>query len=516
MLSALVFLAAAGSPATAAPPAPRRSPAAVARAHVQAHEPEILREFAALLSLPNVASDTPNILKNAEHIRGLLEARGVTARLLDGASGPPAVYGERRTPGAKRTLVIYAHYDGQPVVESQWTSPPFSPVLLGAARPGGKPIDLAALAGPAPAEAYIYARSAGDDKAPIQALMSALDALSAARIPLSLNLKVFLEGEEEAGSAHLRAVLEREKERLAADAWLFCDGPVHQTRRPQIVFGVRGVTDVEVTLYGPSRPLHSGHYGNWAPNPAVELAQLVARLRDDQGRILVSGFYDDVRSPSAAEQRAVAEAPDVDGLLKRELLLGRTEGIDKGVSPRLEEALLRPALNVRGLQSGNVGERAQNAIPSDARLSIDFRLVPDQTPAKVRERFEAHLTGLGYTVVHETPSPDQRLTHPRLVKLAWGAGYPAYRASLDDPFAHALHAAIARAMGGPPVLLPTGGGSLPLYVFAEVLKVPIVTLPIANHDDNQHAVDENLRIQNLRDGIAIYAEVLAGLGAEWR
>ena len=171
---------------------------------------------------------------------------------------------------------------------------------------------------------------------------------------------------------------------------------------------------------------------------------------------------------------------------------------------------------MRGLQSGNVGERAQNAIPSEARLSIDFRLVPDQTPARVRERFEAYLATLGYTVVHETPGPEARLAHPRLVKLAWGAGYAAYRASLEDPFAHALQAAIGRATGGPPVLLPTGGGSLPLYVFAEVLKVPIVTLPIANHDDNQHAVDENLRVQNLRDGIAIYAEVLAGLGGEWR
>ena len=534
-----MVLATAGAVAAGAgPPAP--SPAAIARAHVRAHEAEILREFAALLSLPNVASDTPNIRGNAEHIRGMLEKRGLTVEMLDGAGGPPAILGytsesggagrardgsrlsdmsgEKRAAGAKRTLVIYAHYDGQPVVDAQWTSPPFTPVLLDRARPdGGQPIDLATLAGPAPAEARIYARSAGDDKAPIQALLAALDALAAAHVPLSVNLKVFLEGEEEAGSAHLRAVLEREKARLGADAWLFCDGPVHQTRRPQIVFGVRGVTDVEVTLFGPARPLHSGHYGNWAPNPAVELAHLVTRLRDDEGRILVSGFYDDVRSPTEAEKRALAEAPGVDDLLKQELLLGRTEGHGEGsAAPRLEETLLRPALNVRGLQSGNVGERAQNAIPSEARLSIDFRLVPDQTPAKVRERFEAYLASLGYTVVHETPSPEARLTHPRLVKLAWGAGYPAYRAPLDDPFGRALRSSLERAMGAPVVVLPTLGGSLPLYVFAEVLRVPIVVLPIANHDDNQHAVDENLRVQNLRDGVAMYAEVLAGIGAAWK
>jgi acetylornithine deacetylase/succinyl-diaminopimelate desuccinylase-like protein len=506
--------------ALSAAPAPSASPrpaaaagAEAARAFVREHEADILREFAELLSLPNVASDTANIRRNAEHIQRMLTRRGLRAEVLDGAGGPPVVYGEKRTPGAKRTLMIYAHYDGQPVVEAQWSSPPFSPVLLDRPRgEGGRPLDLAALRGPAPAEAYLYARSAGDDKAPIQALSSALDALEQARIPLALNLKVFLEGEEEAGSPHLRAVLEREKARLTADAWLFCDGPVHQTRRPQLAFGARGVVDLEVTLYGPARALHSGHYGNWAPNPAVELAHLVTHLRDEEGRILIPGFYDDVRPPTDAETRALGGAPSVDALLKEELALARTEGA-ASPTPRLEERVLLPALNVRGLQAGSVGEKAQNAVPAEARLSIDFRLVPDQSPARVRERLEQHLVGLGYTVVSEPPSLEQRRRSPRLLRLAWGVGYPAYRAPLDDPFARALRDVLAVAAGSPLVVLPTLGGSLPLDTFAEVLRVPIVVLPIANHDDNQHAADENLRVQNLRDGIALYAAVLAGL--EW-
>ena len=509
-LAALLSLASGSAPAAQKPVSPAES----ARAFVRQHEPAVLREFAELLSLPNVASDTANIRRNAEHIRLMLERRGLTVAILDGAGGPPAVFAEKRAagPGPRRTLMIYAHYDGQPVVESQWSSPPFSPLLLDRAREaGGQPVDLAGLAGPAPAEARIYARSAGDDKAPIQALVTALDALEAARIPLSVHLKLFLEGEEEAGSAHLRAVLERERERLRADAWLFCDGPVHQTRRLQLVFGVRGVTDVEVTLYGPSRPLHSGHYGNWAPNPAVELATLLGKLRDDEGKILIEGFYDDVRPPTEAEKQALARAPDTGALLRQELQLGRTEGGEG----RLEERILLPALNVRGLQSGSVGEKAQNAVPSEARLSIDFRLVPNQTPAKVRERLESHLRSLGYAVVHETPSAELRRKTPRLVKLEWGAGYPAYRAELDDPFGRAVRRSLERA-AGEVVVLPTLGGSLPLYVFAETLRVPIVTLPIANHDNNQHAPDENLRVQNLRDGIALYAELLAGLGQDWK
>jgi acetylornithine deacetylase/succinyl-diaminopimelate desuccinylase-like protein len=502
------------SPASAAPAASGNA-AASARAFVAENEPAILREFAELLSLPNVASDTPNIRRNAEHIQKMLERRGLAVALLDGAGGPPAVYGERRTPGAKRTLMIYAHYDGQPVVESQWSSPPFSPVLLDRPRQeGGQPVDLTSLQGPAPAGAYLYARSAGDDKAPIQALVTALDALERARLPLSVNLKVFLEGEEEAGSSHLRAVLEREKTRLAADAWLFCDGPVHQTRRPQLVFGARGVMDVEVTLYGPARALHSGHYGNWAPNPAVELAHLVTRLRDDEGRILIPGFYDDVRAPTEAETRALEKAPAVDALLKEELALGRTEGAS-GPRSRVEERVLLPALNVRGLQSGAVGEKAQNAVPAEARLSIDFRLVPDQAPARVRERLESHLASLGYTVVHDTPSLDLRRKTKRLVRLSWGMGYPAYRTSLDEPLARALLPVLQGAAEQPLVVLPTLGGSLPLHIFADVLRVPIVILPIANHDDNQHAADENLRVQNLRDGIALFAAVLAEWGHEW-
>ncbi len=504
-----LLLSTSGASALGAEP---KSAAEAARAFVRQHEPEILREFAGLLALPNVASDAPSMIRNAEHIRGMLERRGITVTFLDGAGGPPAIYAERSAQGARRTLVIYAHYDGQPVVESKWSSPPFSPVLLDRAREdGGQPIDLASQKAPAPTEARIYARSAGDDKAPIQALVTALDALAAARLPLSVNLKVFLEGEEEAGSNHLRAVLEREKARLRADAWLFCDGPVHQTRRPLLSFGVRGVTDVELTLYGPARPMHSGHYGNWAPNPAVEMAHLLSKLRTDEGAILIPGFSDDVRPPTEAEKRALADAPDTGDLLRGELLLGRTEG----GAARLEALLLLPALNVRGFQSGDVGDKAQNAVPAEARLSIDFRLVPDQTPARVRERLEAHLRGLGYTIVHEPPTPEMRRATPRLIQVAWGPGYPAYRALLDEPFARAVRRSLERAVG-PMVVLPTSGGSLPLYIFAETLGVPIVTLPIANHDDNQHAPDENLRVQNLRDGVAMYAEVLAGLGADWK
>ena len=478
------------------------------RAWRTAHEAPVVRELAEFLAIPNLASDAAGIRRNAEHARALLERRGVRTRLLESPGSPPAVYGELTVPGARRTVMVYAHYDGQPVDAAAWTTPPWTPTLRDGALPDGKPVDLASTGAIGP-EWRLYARSASDDKAPIVAAAAALDALRAAKRAPSVNLKFFLEGEEEAGSPHLREMLTAHRALLAADLWLLCDGPVHQTRRPLVFFGVRGVTGVEITLFGPARALHSGHYGNWAPNPAVELAQLIASLRDDDGRILIAGFGDDVRPLSDAERAALRSVPPVEDGLRASLALGRTEG-----DVPLAEAILRPALNVRGLASGRVGEAAANAIPTEARASIDFRLVPDQTPAGVRTRLEAHLRGLGYHVVHEAPDAATRRAHARLVRLDWGAGYPAARTALDHPGAQALVRVLEQG-GAPVVRLPTLGGSVPMHLFADVLAAPIIGLPIVNHDNDQHAADENVRLQNLWDGIEAFAVVFARMGESW-
>jgi acetylornithine deacetylase/succinyl-diaminopimelate desuccinylase-like protein len=493
--------------ATASDPSQVRSQV---RAWREAHEAQVLRELTELLALPNLASDAEGIRRNAEAITALLKRRGMETRLLEEAGAPPAVYAERRTPGARHTLAIYAHYDGQPADASRWASDPWRPVLRDAPlEGGGKEVGIA---GRVPGEWRLYARSASDDKAPIVALAAALDALDSARAPLSVNLKLLFEGEEEAGSPHLRALFERHTELLRADLWLLCDGPVHQSRRPQLYFGARGVAGLEITVYGPARALHSGHYGNWAPNPAALLAGLLASLRDADGRILVAGFSDDVRPPTAAEQSAAAAVPDADAALREELLLAATEA----GGARLAERILLPALNVRGLESGRVGNDAANAIPTQARASIDFRLVPDQTPERVRARVEAHVRARGYHVVATPPDAETRRAHPRIALLEWDHGYPAARTPLDSPVAQALVRSVEAALGAPVVKAPTLGGSVPMYLFSEVLKSPVIGLPVANHDNNQHAANENLRIQNLWDAIEIYAGVLSGLGPELR
>jgi acetylornithine deacetylase/succinyl-diaminopimelate desuccinylase-like protein len=486
---------------------------AAARRYREAHEAEIAREFAALLAIPNVASDSVNIRRNTAAVIELLKRRGVTARALEGEGGPPAVYGELRTPGATRTVVFYAHYDGQPVDPSQWTGAPFTPVLRdGSLAAGAKVIPVPASGERLSGESRIYARSASDDKGAIIAMLGALDALKAGGIAPSVNLKFFFEGEEEAGSSHLKRMLETHADLLRADAWVFCDGPVHQSGRQQVVFGARGVMGLELTTYGPLRALHSGHYGNWAPNPAALMATLIASMRDDDGRITIAGYYDDVRPISAAERSALGTLPMIDTTLRRTLQLGATESNN---AP-LAERIMLPALNVRGIKVGGVRELAANAIPTEASASIDLRMVPNQKPERVRELVEAHLRSRGYHIVRETPDSATRMTHAKIVRVEWEGGYAATRASMDIPFSRALLAAASSGAATPPFAVPMLGGSLPTSTFEQVLGVPLVVLPIANYDNNQHAANENIRMQNLWDGIELFAAVMARVGHEWK
>ncbi len=510
MISSLLFAASLFAAAAASPPGDAAALRAEVRAWRAAHEVEIVRELAQLLAIPNLASDRVNIERNAAAIAQALARRGVATELLRVPDAPPVVFGQLPAPGARRTVIFYAHYDGQPVRPADWAGQPWKPVLRGG-PPEAAEIPWEGIRAPLDPEWRLYARSASDDKSPIVGLLAALDALEASGRRPSVNLKFFFEGEEEAGSPHLEALLAGNAERLRADAWLLLDGPVHQTRRMALYFGARGVVDLELTVYGPSRPLHSGHYGNWAVNPIAALVSLLSSMRDDDGRITIEGISELVRPPTEAEKQAVAQAPAVEEAMRRELLLGRTEG--GGAS--LAAGVLVPAFNLRGISGGRVGEAAANAIPTEATASIDIRLVPDLTPAKVRQRVEEHVARRGYAVVHEQPSPEALLGNPRIARLVWGPGYPAARTPMDLPVSRAVIRTVEDGIGSRVVILPTLGGSVPMYLFSDNLETPVVGVPIVNHDNNQHAANENLRLQNLWDGIEVYAALMARLGAVW-
>lgn len=468
----------------------------------------ILRSFAELLRVPNVASDRVNIRRNAEWISELFAQRGVEMELWNQEGAPPIVYGRLDSnagdPAQAPTYGIYVHYDGQPVASDEWTNPPWEPVLYTREyHAGGVRRDWPSSGETIDPEWRIYARAAGDDKAPLPALLTALDALSKAGIARTANIVFFFEGEEEVGSPHLEAYLDAHHERLDVDAWFICDGPVHQSRRPQLVFGVRGITSFELTVYGATRGLHSGHYGNWAPNPGEMLARLLSSMKDASGKVLVEGFYDTVTPLGAAERQALAEIPEVDQALMREFGLARTEADGK-----LSARLLLPSLNIRGLTSGRTGAEARNVIPGTAVASMDVRLVRGNEPAHMLDLIEAHIAAQGYHIVRDEPDLDTRLAHPRIARIRRGGGYVAARASMDHPVVGPLVKAATMAAGTAPVMVPSLGGSLPLYLFTKYDNVPVIVVPIANHDNNQHAPDENLRIANLWYGIDLFTALL--------
>jgi acetylornithine deacetylase/succinyl-diaminopimelate desuccinylase-like protein len=464
------------------------------------HGREILSQLDELVRLKSVAADPAGMAATAGRLESLLKARGFATAQWSAKGSPPLVFGTRTVPGARRTVVFYAHYDGQPVTASQWHSDAFVPVL----RDGGRDRDWKTA--PLRPEARFYGRAAADDKNSIIAFLAGFDALTASGQAPSVNLKVVWEGEEERSSPHLAEMLKLHAADLRADLWLIGDAPLHQSRTPTLYFGTRGMLALDATVYGPARPVHDGHYGNWVPNPIVMAAELIAALRDSEGRIRIPGFADDATPLTAAERAAIARLPPVEAALKQELALGRSEG-----NEGLTASTMRPALNVRGFSAGQVGASAVAAIPADALLSLDFRLVPGQTPERVRQKLEAFLGARGWTVVHAAPDAALRRTHRRLIRLDWHDGYPGYRSDMTSPAAKAVIAAANAAAGKPVVLLPMMGASVPLTLFDAAFHVPVIGLPITNHDNNQHAADENIRLGNLWDGVRLYAAMMSGL-----
>ncbi|HYJ38621.1 MAG TPA: M20/M25/M40 family metallo-hydrolase [Chitinophagaceae bacterium] len=480
------------------------------RKYVTQREHVIIDEFMSFLSIPNVASDSVNIRRNAALIQEMMRKRGIeNIQLLTGINDrfPPVVYGEVKTPGAKETIIYYAHYDGQPVNPDQWARglDPFNPKLYSGSIPnGGKEISVSKSSRFDP-ETRIYARGSSDDKAGVIAVLNAYDAVIANGLKPTHNIKFFFEGEEEAGSPHLQEILEKYKALLQSDCWIICDGPVHQTGKKQIVFGVRGDAHLDLTVYGPKRPLHSGHYGNWAPNPAMMLAKLLASMKDEEGKVTIKGFYDDVKPLSDLEQKAIKDVPSVDQQMKKEL--GLKEAEFKGKS--LGEAINLPSLNINGMQSGNVGKLASNQIPTSATVVLDLRLVVGNDWKKQQQKVIDHIRNQGYTVIDHEPTDAERLEHSKLVKVASDDfAYNAQRTSMDLPIAKKIIAAVQSTTSEQVVLQPTSGGSLPLYMIEKYLSSKSITVPIVNHDNNQHAENENIRLANLWSGIETMAAIM--------
>ncbi len=480
------------------------------RQYRQTNEHQLISDFVSFLSIPNIVGDSVNIRRNADYIMQIMSAKGIqNIQLLYPATAKsvPAVYGEVNTPGATQTIIFYAHYDGQPVNAAQWAKglSPFEPRLLTASLDqNGTIIDF-----PTKEKAYdpqwrIYARGASDDKAGVMAILNAYDAIVKTGMKPTVNIKFFFEGEEEAGSDHLHEILQEYKSLLQSNLWIICDGPVHQSGKKQVVFGVRGDAHVSVTVYGSKRPLHSGHYGNWAPNPAMLLSQLLGSMKDKNGKVTIKGFYDDVTPLSIAEKKALKEVPPVDIQMKNEL--GFTQQEISHMS--LAESINLPSLNINGMNSANVGKNASNVIPTIAAAVLDLRLVIGNDWKRQQQKVVAHIKSQGYYVTEQEPTDEERKKYPKIAKVNLSSGYNAQKTSMDLPIVKKVIVALQSTVPDKVVLMPTLGGSLPLFVFEQYLKAKTITIPVANHDNNQHAENENIRIQNLWNGIETMAALM--------
>lgn len=482
---------------------------AAAEAHVAANEAAIVQELLELVALPNVATDRGDIRKNADFLVGMLEKRGIAARVLETPDAPVAVYGELAAEGATRTLIFYAHFDGQPLgTPSAWATPPFQPVLrIGRLEEGSPVVAWKDAPAPLPDEARIYARSSSDDKGPIVAMLAAIDALKAAGIPLSANLKFFLEGEEEMGSPNLARTLMAHRDLLGSDLWIFGDGPIDPRGLARLSLGVRGMTTFRLTVYGPVTSLHSGHYGNVAPNPGARLAALISSMRGPDGRITIAGL--EAPPPTAAQRTLARTAFDTPGMLANAGIGATESGLAYG------ESIFRPALNVTQLIYGGTGGQ-RNAIDPEATAGFDLRLTPGMSVTASRAAIETHVRNRGYTLLTRPPTPEERLVHPALARIEWGdEGYPAAISDPKLPGVARVMAVMREATAGTVSIAPLMGGSLPISAIGEVLRTPFVIAPIVNADNNQHAPNENLRMKEFRQGIAIYAALLAAAGSGW-
>jgi acetylornithine deacetylase/succinyl-diaminopimelate desuccinylase-like protein len=462
-----------------------------------AHERQILDELLQLVALPNVATrdDMP---RNAKHLAQSFERRGFTVELSSGP-GSPVVFASLDVPAPRGTIVLYIHYDGQPVTPSEWTRcKPFAPCVYG---PSGE-VQLQPDTRLDP-EWRVYGRSAADDKGPIIAVLNAVEALRATKTGPTWNLRVVLDGEEEAGSANFRRFAAARAAALTGDIAMTLDGPRHPSGRPTLYYGVRGGAGVTLTVYGARMDLHSGNYGNWAPDPSMRLAKLLASMKDDTGRVTIAGFYDNVTPLTPTELEAIDDMPNVEAALKKDFLVAQPERPEQ----RLERKLNEPTLSVLAMESGGGFDAApRSAIPATAAARIEMRLVNGLDPSRMNRRVVDHVKAQGYFVVEgRDPTDSERLTHPLLARIDSRGGSTAPRVSMDDPMTRAVVNALSNG-GRDLVRLPTLGGGMPFATFSE--RMPTVGFSMVNHDNNQHGPDENLRLRNLWEGVEMMAAVL--------
>ena len=462
-----------------------------------------LDRFKSFLALANDASNIDEIKNNINWAEDQLKIQNFNIKILK-TSSLPLMIANLSVNEKLPTIAFYMHLDGQAVDISKWDQEdPYKAVLKKEVNTSFKILSWDALESDSVNDLRIFARSSSDDKGPFLMLLTALEYLKNKNKSPAFNIKLILDFEEEQSSPGLPEAVRKYKNDLLAELLLILDGPMHSSGLPTLVFGNRGIAKLTLTTYGPKTAQHSGHYGNYIPNPALELSKVLSSMKDDSGRVVVPNFYKGVNIDSSVK-KILDAVPSEDTSIKSRTQISNTDRVGK----TYQESIQYPSLNIRGMRSGWIGKEARTIIPATATAEIDIRLVIESDPVELISGVKKHIQNLGYTVLNDEPTKEERLNYTKIIRFNSKIAYPAFRTNTQGKEGKWLSKIIKDYYNVSPVIIRTSGGSVPISPFVSELGVPAIGVPTVNLDNNQHSPNENLKIGNYLNGIETFLAIL--------
>jgi acetylornithine deacetylase/succinyl-diaminopimelate desuccinylase-like protein len=460
---------------------------------------QAINELRSFVKIPNDALEHADINRNLTWLEKNFNARGFNSSILP-TDGESLFFASFPMEDSKPTILFYMHLDGQSVDPSKWNQPnPYEVVLKSPDGDGFKDQAFDDLNEDINYDWRLFGRSTSDDKGPIVMFLSAIDLLKENGTELPFNIKVILDSEEEKSSKPLPKAVKQYRELLEADFLVINDGPVHVSGKPTVIYGCRGITSLSLTTHGAIKPQHSGHYGNYAPNPGFQLAQVLATMKDTEGRVLIDGYYDGISLDENALS-VLKSVPDDAAMINTNLAIKTPEKVGNFY----QEALQYPSLNIRGLGSAWIGQKARTIVPESATAELDLRLVPESDGTRLKNLVRKHIEKQGFYIMDTIPSRKDRMGHDKIMTLMEGPVTDAFRTDLTNPYGDFLVNTLKSTLGEDVVQIRIMGGTVPIAPFINELKIPAFIVPMVNPDNNQHSPNENLRIGQIAYGIKVF------------
>ncbi len=465
---------------------------------------ESLEQLKSLLALANDAHYAEAIEENIKWCETAFENRGFKIQRLS-TSRIPLLLASRIHPDAKKTVLVYLQIDGQPVDSAEWNQDnPYEATLKQqSANEGWNAINWGRLKEEINPEWRLFARSVSDAKGPAMMFLTAMDIINDAGYDPNYNIKVVMDFEEELGSPRLPEAVKTYSNELSSDMLVIFDGPRHTSNEPTLLFGARGISTLSIEVFGPRVPQHSGHYGNYSPNPALRLSKLLSSMYDEKGRVGIKGWYEGIAISDLARKQ-MALVPDKEEEIRQKLGIKTIDDIGK----TYQESLQYPSLSILGMRSAWTDSQTRTIIPASATAELNIRLVRETNGERMVNLVKEHIRKQGYHLIDSSPTDQERQTYDKIARFNSSSFYEAFRTDFDSEIGIWLRKAMKRAFGKDPVQIRTSGGSIPISPFVTTLNIPAVIVPTVNKDNNQHSPNENLRLGNYLEGIKTIASIL--------